>query len=150
MNIYIYGNTTFSNEIHKILDQGNIRFKIEEGEVIDIRNLKYLKEMILDDPYQIFLIDENKVIEEDYISKYFPFILPKDGIEKSFLDHHGIGDISVRKYTDLIIYIEKRLETALKKPKATEINSVEDIFDAFEYEDSINLDEEEKDIKEKV
>lgn len=143
MNIYIYGSTTFNNQVHKVLDHGNIRFKIEDGEVIDVTNLQYLKELILEDPYQIFLIDENKIIEEDVVSKYFKFLLPKDGIEKSFLDHHGIGDISFRKYSDLIIYIEKRLETALKKPKATEINSVEDIFDAFEYD-------EDKEIKEKV
>lgn len=143
MNIYIYGSTTFNNEIHKVLDHGNIRFKIDDGEVTDVTNLQYLKELILEDPYQIFLIDENKIIDEDIVSKYFKFLLPKDGIEKSFLDHHGIGDISFRKYSDLIIYIEKRLETALKKPKATEINSVEDIFDAFEYD-------EDKEIKEKV
>jgi hypothetical protein len=143
VNIYIYGSTTFNNQVHKVLDHGNIRFKIEDGEVIDVTNLQYLKELILEDPYQIFLIDENKIIEEDVVSKYFKFLLPKDGIEKSFLDHHGIGDISFRKYSDLIIYIEKRLETALKKPKATEINSVEDIFDAFEYD-------EDKEIKEKV
>jgi len=143
VNIYIYGSTTFNNEIHKVLDHGNIRFKIDDGEVTDVTNLQYLKELILEDPYQIFLIDENKIIDEDIVSKYFKFLLPKDGIEKSFLDHHGIGDISFRKYSDLIIYIEKRLETALKKPKATEINSVEDIFDAFEYD-------EDKEIKEKV
>lgn len=138
MNIYIYGSTIFSNEIHKVLDQGNIRFKIEDGEVIDVNNLQYLKELILEDPHQIFLIDENKIIEDDYITKYFKFLLPKDGVKKSFLDQHGIGDISCRKYSDLIIYIEKRLETALKKPKATEINSVEDIFDAFAYDEDIN------------
>jgi len=118
VNIYIYGSTTFNNQVHKVLDHGNIRFKIEDGEVIDVTNLQYLKELILEDPYQIFLIDENKIIEEDVVSKYFKFLLPKDGIEK-------------------------RLETALKKPKATEINSVEDIFDAFEYD-------EDKEIKEKV
>lgn len=135
MNIYIYGSTTFNNEIHKILDHGNIRFKIEDGEITDVASLQYLKDLIVQDPYQIFLIDENKIIEDDFVSKYLKFLVPKDGIEKSFLDHHGIGDISSRKYDDLIIYLEKRLETALKKPKAKEINSVEDIFNAFEFDD---------------
>lgn len=134
MNIYIYGSTHFSNEIHKILDHGNIRFKIEDGEVADISTLQELKNLILEDPYQIYLIDENKIIEEDFISKYLKFLVPKDGIEKKFLDHHGIGDISIRTYKDLVIYIEKRLETALKKPKAADISSVDEIFDAFEYE----------------
>ena len=136
MNIYIYGSTHFSNEIHKILEHGNIRFKIEEGEVTDVTTLQHLKDLIVQDPYQIFLIDENKIIEEDFIAKYLKFLIPKDGIEKSFLDHHGIGDISTRTYQDLLIYIEKRLETAIKKPKAHEINSVDDIFDAFDYEEN--------------
>ena len=132
MNIYIYGSTAFNNEIHKILDHGNIRFKIEDGDVIDVTTLKYLKDLIIEDPYQIFLIDENKIIEDDFISKYLKFLVPKDGIEKNFLDHHGIGDISQRTYSDLLIYIEKRLETAIKRPKASDINSMEDIFEAFE------------------
>jgi len=132
VNIYIYGSTSFSNEIHKVLDHGNIRFKIEDGDVIDVTTLQYLKELITEDPYQIFLIDENVIIEDDFISKYLKFLVPKNGIEKNFLDHHGIGDISQRTYSDLLIYIEKRLETAIKKPKAAEINSVEDIFEAFE------------------
>jgi len=132
VNIYIYGSTAFNNEIHKILDHGNIRFKIEDGDVIDVTTLKYLKDLIIEDPYQIFLIDENKIIEDDFISKYLKFLVPKDGIEKSFLDHHGIGDISQRTYSDLLIYIEKRLETAIKRPKASDINSMEDIFEAFE------------------
>jgi len=136
VNIYIYGSTNFNNEIHKILDRGNIRFKIEDGEITDISTLQELKNLILEDPYQIFLIDENKIIEDDFISKYLKFLVPKDGIEKSFLDHHGIGDVSSRTYNDLTIYIEKRLETALKKPKASEISSVDEIFDAFEYEEN--------------
>jgi len=136
VNIYIYGSVAFNNEIHKILDHGNIRFKIEEGDVVDVTTLQYLKELITEDPYQIFLIDENKIIEKDFISKYLKFLIPKDGIEKSFLDHHGIGDISQRSYKDLLIYIEKRLETAIKKPKAVDINSMEDIFEAFEDDDN--------------
>ena len=135
MNIYIYGGPSFNNEIHKVLDHGNIRFKIEDGEVVDVTTLQYLKELIIEDPYQIFLIDENLIIQDDFISKYLKFLVPKNAIEKVFLDHNGIGDISQRTYADLLIYIEKRLETAIKKPKATEINSVEDIFAAFEDEE---------------
>ena len=132
MDIYIYGNSSFNNEIHKVLDSGNIKFKIEDGKITDVTTLKYLKELIEDDPSQIYLIDENLVIEKDFISKYLKFLIPKKGIQKAYLDQHGIGDISHRSYSDLLIYIEKRLETSVKRPKANEINSVEDIFDAFE------------------
>ena len=34
MNIYIYGNDVFKKTIHTILDHGNIRFKIEDGEIV--------------------------------------------------------------------------------------------------------------------
>jgi len=132
VDIYIYGNSSFNNTIHKVLDRGNIRFKIDDGEINEIATLKHLKELIEKDPYQIFIIDENLIIQDDFISKYFKFLIPKNGIKKTYLDQHGIGDISHRKYTDLLIYIEKRLETAIKKPKAHSINSVEDIFEAFD------------------
>jgi hypothetical protein len=141
VNIYIYGSNAFNNEIHKILDHGNIRFKIDDGEVVEVTNLTYLKELIMEDPYQVYLIDGSKIISDDFISKYLKFLIPKDGIYKHFLDEYGIGDISHRTYSDLLIYIEKRLETIIKKPKATEINSVEDIFDAFEYDENIDISE---------
>ena len=132
LNIYIYGHTSFINEIHKVLDHGNIRFKIGEGEVIEIISLNQIKELILEDPHQIYLIDQNKIIEDDFISKYLKFLVPKDGITKSFLDHNGIGDISMRSYTDLTLYLEKRLETAMQKPNASDIKSVDEIFEAFD------------------
>jgi len=140
VNIYIYGSTAFTNEIHKVLDHGNIRFKIEDGNIINVKALSSLKKLIKEDAHQIFLIDENKIIEDDFISKYFKFLIPKDGIKKRFLDTHGVGDISQRTYQDLIIYIEKRLETAVKKPKATQINTVEDIFDAFECDKELTIE----------
>jgi hypothetical protein len=139
MNIYIYGSKTFNNEIHKILDHGNIRFKIDDGEVIEVTSLLHLKELIIEDPYEVYLIDGNKIIEDDFISRYLKFLIPKDAIDKKFLDQYGIGDISQRTYNDLLIYIEKRLETIIKKPKAAEINSVEDIFDAFEYDENTEI-----------
>lgn len=135
MNIYIYGSTSFINEIHKILDHGNIRFKIDDGEILEVSSVNYLKELIQENPHQIFLIDQHKIIEEDFIGKYLKFLLPKDGIKKSYLDQYGIGDISLRTYNDLAIYLEKRLESTLKKPKASEIQSIEDILEAFEDDD---------------
>jgi len=130
LNIYIYGGVSFRNEIHKILDHGNIRFKINDGEVVDINSLFTLEELIENDPTQIFLIDQNKIIEDDFISKYLKILLPKDAISKDFLDENGIGDISLRSYRDLLIYIEKRLESIENlKPKANEITSIDDMLE---------------------
>ena len=65
MNIYIYGGLTFKMEVHKILDHGNIRFKIGDGEIIDVEYLYNLEELIEKDPTQVFIIDQNKVITND-------------------------------------------------------------------------------------
>lgn len=130
MNIYIYGELSFKMNIHKILDHGNIRFKIDEGEIVDVEYLYRLEELIEDNPSEIFIIDQNKVIENDLFSKVFKFLVPRDGITKKFLDHHGIGDISIRTYEDLLIYIEKRLEAIENsKPKAHEITSIDEMLE---------------------
>jgi len=130
LNIYIYGELSFKIEIHKILDHGNIRFKIGEGEVVDVEYLYALEELIEEDPTQIFLIDQNKIIEDNVVNKLFKFLVPKDGIHKRYLDHHGIGDVSIRDYKDLIIHIEKRLESIEnKKPKAHEITSIDEMLE---------------------
>ncbi|MEA2017772.1 MAG: hypothetical protein U9N59_04930 [Campylobacterota bacterium] len=130
MNIYIYGDVSFRNEIHKILDHGNIRFKIDEGEVIDVETLYSLEELIEEDPTQIFLIDQKKIIEDDLFTNTFKFLIPKDGISKKFLDDNGIGDISLRTYKDLLVYIEKRLEAIENnKPKAGEITTIDEILE---------------------
>ena len=135
MNIYIYGGNSFRTEVHKILDHGNIRFKIDEGEVVDIIPLEKLKDKIQEEPSEIFLIDQDKIITDDFVSKYFKFLVPKDGISKKFLDQHGLGDISSREFKDLIIYLEKRIEAMenLKpKLKAEEMTTIDEMFDCYE------------------
>jgi len=130
LNIYIYGDVSFRNEIHKILDHGNIRFKIDDGEVVDLFSLYTLEELIEEDPTQIFLIDQKKIIEHNFFTNIFKFLVPKDGISKEFLDEYGIGDISIRTYKDLLVYIEKRLEAIENsKPKAHEITTIDEMLE---------------------
>ncbi|MEA2050386.1 MAG: hypothetical protein U9O56_06635 [Campylobacterota bacterium] len=134
MNIYIYGGNSFRTEIHKVLDHGNVRFKIEDGNIIDIILLDKLKETIKENPSELFLIDQTKIIEDDFISKYLKFLVPKDGISKHFLDQYGLGDISLRELKDLIIYIDKRIEAMAElkpKLKAEEITTIEEMFDCY-------------------
>jgi hypothetical protein len=130
LNIYIYGNASFKKNIHKILDRSNMRFKLEDGKIEDIEYLYELEELIEKDSSEIFIIDQNKVLQDDIWTKVFKFLKPKDGIKKSFLDHHGLGDISIRSYDDLPIYIEKRLEAMEKaKPKPHEIMYIDQMLE---------------------
>ena len=127
MDIYIYGNDSFKGKIHNILDHANIKFKID-GVVKGISSLEEIKELIKQNPSNIFLIDQEKIIEDNFINNTFKFLVPKDGIKKAFLDKYGIGDISLRTYDDLEIYIRKRLEAIeAAKPKPHEITSIEEM-----------------------
>ncbi|MEA3497706.1 MAG: hypothetical protein U9R16_01480 [Campylobacterota bacterium] len=133
MNIYIYGGETFKKKIHTVLDHGNIKFKIEDGEVIDINNLTELQDSIKEYPDEIFLIDQEKIIENDFITKYLKFLIPKDGIKREFLDENGTGDVNLRTLEELMFYLVKRIESAKKaRPKAHDITSIDDMFDLFE------------------
>ncbi len=130
MNIYIYGDTAFKKNIHKILDRSNVRFKLEDGKIEDIEYHYDLEDLIEKDPSEIFIIDQNKVLQDDIWTKIFKFLKPKDGIKKNFLDHHGVGDISIRTYEDLLIYIEKRLEAIENsKPKPHEIMYIDQMLE---------------------
>lgn len=130
MDIYVYGNSEFKTKIHKTLDRGNIKFKIGDGEVFDLAYLEDLESQIKNSPNDIYLIDQTKIIYDDILSKYLKFLIPKDGISKKFLDEHGIGDISIRDFDDLIIYIEKRLEAIENaKPKAYEITKIDEMLE---------------------
>lgn len=135
MNIYIYGNDSFKNRVNKVLDHGNIRFKIEDGIIEEVTELESLQELIQEDPSQIFIIDQNLVVESNFINNNLKFLVPKNGIRKSFLDEFGVGDVSLRDYDDLSVYISKRLE-AIKsmkpKLKADEIKTIDEMFEQYE------------------
>lgn len=112
------------------MDHGNIRIKIGDGEIIDVYDLQKIKNHIANNSEQIFLIDQSKIITDDLLSRYLKFLKPKNGIHKRYLDEHGLGDISIREYDDLILYIDKRLEAIENaKPKALEITTIDDMLE---------------------
>ncbi|MEA3314507.1 MAG: hypothetical protein U9Q30_01460 [Campylobacterota bacterium] len=133
MNIYIYGNINFVDKIEQLIDSSNIKLKIEDGIITRIESLNRLKNSIKEEPTDIFIIDETKIIQDDFMSKYLKFMVPKDGIKQSFLDNYGVGDISIREFDNLIIYISKRLDSmAPKKIDPKDITSIEEMYEAFE------------------
>lgn len=134
MNIYIYGNINFVDKMEQLIDSSNIKLKIEDGIISRIESLDHLKNSIKEEPTDIFIIDENKIIKNDIISKYLKFMVPKDGIKQSFLDNYGVGDISIREFNNLTSYISKRLDATSqnKKIDPNEITSIDEIFEVFE------------------
>lgn len=133
MNIYIYGSEKFNQKILKILDYGNIKFKIGDGVIEKVDNAQTVKELMVEDPTQVYLIDQNKIIYDDFLSKKLKFLQPKEGISKKFLDEYGMGDVSDKGEDDIVVYIEKRLEAIERlRPKAEDLKSIEEMFDQYD------------------
>ena len=67
MNIYIYGNHSFKKDIHETLEHSNIKFKMDNDCVIkEINDLSVLKQTIKNNPYDVYLIDYEKIIKKNW------------------------------------------------------------------------------------
>ena len=138
MKIYIYGNQSFKKEIHETLEHSNIKFKLSGDTVIEeISSLKKLKEAIKENPNDVFLIDDEKIIKKN---RKIKFLTPKDGIEEEYLLDSGIADLSVDSLNELPKYIIKKYEE-LKLNEPEEIQSNINKIEEIEQND-IELDEE--------
>ena len=111
MKIYIYGNQSFKKEIHETLEHSNIKFRLDDNTIIEeIDNLKKLKEKILQNPKDIYLIDDEKIIKKNSLNKKIKFLTPKDGIDEEFLLDSGIADLSIDSLNELPKYIIRKYE----------------------------------------
>ena len=139
MNIYIYGSQSFKKEIHQTLEHANIRFKLGDNTLInEISNLKELKEIIKNNPNDIYLIDDTKIIKKNSLNKKLKFLAPKDGIDEEILLDSGIADLSIDSVNEIPRYILKKYEEIkLNEPKEVQINN-----DFEENEQKIELDDE--------
>ena len=113
MTIYIYGSKSFKNNIQEVLEHANMKFRLsDEDSIVELSALRQLKEAIEEDPKNIFLIDDEKIIKKNSLNDKIKFLKPKDGIEEEFLKEHGIGDLSVDDIHDIATHIIKKLEKA--------------------------------------
>ncbi len=150
MVIYIYGSESFKKDIHAVLNHSNIKFRLDEhGEIKDLDSVVELKEAIEDNPNNIYLIDDAKIIKKNSINQKIKFLQAKDSIEQEYLLDNGIGDISVDSIEELAIHIKRRLESVINEKESSEIQEsiVEMVENAYEEEDDdnkeyIQLDEE--------
>ena len=139
LKIYIYGNQSFKKEIHETLEHSNIKFKLDNNTVIEeISSLEKLKRTIENNPNDIYLIDDEKIIKKNSLNKKIKFLTPKDGIEEEYLLDSGIADLTIDSLKELPKYIIKRYEELkLLEPK---VQIKEEKVE--ETKSSIELDEE--------
>jgi hypothetical protein len=140
LNIYIYGNHTFKKEIYETLEHSNIKFKLDDNSLIkDINDLSELKRTIQDNPNDIYLIDDEKIIKKNSLNKKIKFLTPKDGIEEEFLLDSGIADLSINSLSEIPKYILRKYE------EEKDVNSkLKDsiIDDEYDKENNLELDDE--------
>lgn len=145
MNIFIYGNQNFKNEVHKILLNSKIETILEDVKIEDISNIDILKENIAKNPDDIYLIDEDKIIKKSR----FKFLKQKDGIEEDFLLQYGVNDLSIDSLDEIPNYIIRKYERIAfkEKDKSEEIknedllldNELANLLESKEQENSQNL-----------
>ncbi len=145
MNIYIYGDMDFKKEINNLLEHANIKFRLDDNSsIIELNSLEDLKDAIEDNPENIYLIDDSKIIKKKSLNSKFKFLKPKDGIEQEYLLDHGIGDMSVDSLEELSSHIIRKLEA---NPINILDEGVEDsiqniVNEAYDEEDNYELDDE--------
>lgn len=135
MIIYIYGSDSFKKDIHSVLNHSNIKFRLDEhGEIQDLKTLSQLKNAIEDNPNNIYLIDDSKIIKKNSLNQKIKFLKPKDGIEQDYLLDNGIGDISVDSIDELSKHIIKKLETLIDEKESSDVHEsiVEIVEEAYE------------------
>ena len=145
MNIFIYGNQNFKNEVHKILLNSKIETILEDVKIEDISNIDILKDNIAKNPNDIYLIDEDKIIKKSR----FKFLKQKDGIEEDFLLQYGVNDLSIDSLEEIPNYIIRKYEriSFKEKDKSVEIknedllldNELANLLESKEQENSQNL-----------
>lgn len=141
MKIYIYGNQSFKKEIHETLDHSNIKFKLDNNTVIEeIESLEKLKTTIENNPKDIYLIDDEKIIKKNSLNKKLKFLTPKDGIEEEYLLDSGVADLAIDSLKELPKYIIKKYEELkLLEPEIEKENKVEKVKSSIELDEELSM-----------
>lgn len=150
MIIYIYGSDSFKKEINEVLKHSNIKFRLDShGEIKELNSIDQLKDAIEENPNNIYLIDDSKIIKKNPITDKIKFLRPKDGIEQEYLLDNGIGDVSVDSIDELSKHIIRRLDAVIKNDEDniddiqnSIVEIVENAYDENDNSDVVELDDE--------
>ena len=145
MNVYIYGNQSFKKEIHDTLEHANIKFKLDvDTKIEEIDSLDILKKRIIENPSDIYLIDEAKIIKNNIINQKIKFLNPKDAIEEEFLFENGVADLSVDSLSEIPKYILKKYESLKADNSEIEESIIEIVDEAYNENSETEEDDFEK------
>jgi hypothetical protein len=133
LNIYIYGAKDFKNSVSTILAKSDIVNGVEK-----VNSLSRLQSVIQETPKEIFIIDESKIYQENFLNKKFSFLKPKGGIEKQFLDQHGVGDICFHSLEGIVTYLKSRLD--LSQDSAKDV--LDDSYETMSLDDNEDIMED--------
>lgn len=145
MIIYVYGSDSFKKEINDLLNHANIKLRLDEnGKIVELGTLENLKNAIEDNPKNIYLIDDTKIIKKNSLNQKINFLKPKDGIEQEYLLDYGIGDLSVDSMDELAKHIIRKLEAEIYEKEANEIQDsiVEIVENAYEKDEEESNDKD--------
>ena len=143
MNIYIYGNNSFKKEIHETLEHSNTKFKLDESTLIkEIDDLSQLKQTIKNNPKDIYLIDDERIIKKNSLNKKIKFFTPKDGIEEEFLLDSGISDLSINSLSEIPKYILRKYDEEKKMNSNIQEELSNNSIDDDGKENRVELDDE--------
>ena len=143
MNIYIYGNNSFKKEIHETLEHSNIKFKLDESTLIkEIDDLSQLKQTIKNNPKDIYLIDDERIIQKNSLNKKIKFFTPKDGIEEEFLLDSGISDLSINSLSEIPKNILRKYDEEKKMNSNIQEELSNNSIDDDGKENRVELDDE--------
>ncbi len=140
MNIYIYGNEKFKNNIKSILTKANLGINIEV-----INTLFAIKIKLENSPKDIFIIDETKIITSNFLTKKMKFLFPSDGIEREMIEKFGVGDVCFNSINGMIGYINSRIKLEEKEARIEVLKEIqsskENTFDTIEFKNVYDEDD---------
>lgn len=118
MNIFIYGNQSFTKDIQKILKNSKKIQALDDIQISQISDVNTLKDHIITNANDVYLIDDEKIIKKSR----FKLLKSKDGIEEEFLSEFKLDDLAIETLEELPDYIVKKYEK-LNENKEEDLNT---------------------------